>query len=128
MPNSAPDPSVHWRTYTEARADFDRQFLALESRIRETEQRIMARLDSQDRGFERGADHQRDTTASLELRTRKLEQDVGTLQSQELAKAVERLSQEVTVLRTTNRLLAAVGGAVMGILGLALTAVAIWKN
>lgn len=116
---------IDWTTYGEARADFDRAIEGLETRlggveerIKETENRIIKRLDDQDRSFERGVDHQRDAARQMEERVRELEQELATLRG--LPKAVESLSHEVTVLKTTNKLLAAGCTVMLTLMGLAI--------
>lgn len=84
-------------TYAEGRADLDRAAEALWRDLRETEARISKRLDE-----ERGA------ASELEQRVRASEQELATL-------------------RTTNRLIAAAAGALVALMGLALTALSRWR-
>lgn len=116
---------IDWRTYGEARADIDRIVEGLENRIRETETRIIKRLDDQDRGLERGFDQGRSDASKLEERIRVLEQELATLRSQKLPEAVQDLTSQVVILRTTNKLLAGVGGVVLTLMGLAIAALSI---
>lgn len=112
---------VDWGTYAEARADVDRIVEGLENRFK-------ARLDELQRTIERGFDHQRQERSEFEARIRALEQELATIRSQDLARTVDALKGEVTVLRTTNRLLAATGGALLGLMGLAIAALAAWRS
>jgi hypothetical protein len=134
--DGGPPDSVHWPTYGEMRADLDRIIDALETKMREiaealralgreTEERIMRRLDAQDHSFERAVDQQRDEGRKLEDRLRLLEQENATLKSQGLQDAIVQLRQDVTVLRTTNRIIAAGGSLVAAVLSLALAALAL---
>jgi hypothetical protein len=104
---------VDWRTWGEARADFDRALEAvegrLERRIQDMEDRVLERVDELVRRMESSALHQRDGDGKMADRVRDLEKDV-------------------TELRTTNKLLAAVFSGLIALLGVALAAVAAWKH
>lgn len=124
------------RLYAEARADADRAIEGLETRIKETESRIIKRLDDQERYFERGADGVRAHSAETDKAVRELERELARLQTEAkaattvrdaLSSTVETLTRQVIELRTTNRVLGACTGFAIAGLTLALTAVALFK-
>lgn len=133
---SGDDIERGWRTdprriYAEARADTDRLIEGLEgrieSRIRETEGRIIKRLDDQERAIERRADAARADDTDTERRIREIEATLAMLKSQNLNEGLTMLRQQVTELRTTNRLLAAGCGLMATLMALTLTALGLLK-
>jgi hypothetical protein len=131
-PGGGGDPRIDWRTYSEARADFDRALEGLEgrleNRIRDGETRLMSRLDEQGRTLERIGERNHDGVARSDERVRVLEQKLAALESQNLADAVEDLQEAVTVLKTTNRLMAGGFTAAIGVLGVVIAALALWHH